>query len=338
MPSQPIPAARLDAILGRFPELKVLVLGDLMLDEFIWGKVSRISPEAPVPVVEVQRSEFYPGGAANVVRNLAEFTRHTAVVGAVGGDSFGAKLKELLAAEGADVSGIAEVSDRGTIHKMRIIGRQQQIVRVDRETVGPLLPADAAAVIAALKAAIPAYDAVIVEDYGKGLLTQEIVDAAIGEARRSGKIVTVDLNPKNPLDWNGATAVKPNRPEAIAAAGLDEDAPRAVGTDVVREAASILRKRWKTDYLLVTLGEEGMLLFGNEDEPYHTPTRAQKVFDVSGAGDTAIALFTLALAAGASGVEAAEISNHASGVVVGKLGTATLTPAELRDSLLAATA
>jgi len=331
MPS-PIPADRLDALLARFAGLKVLVLGDLMLDEFIWGKVTRISPEAPVPVVEVQRSEYYPGGAANVVRNLAQFTRHTAVAGAVGRDLFGAKLKELLAAEGGDVSGVVEVGDRGTIHKMRIIGRQQQIVRVDRETVGPLQPEDAAAVIALLRREIPKCDAVIVEDYGKGLLTQEIVDAAIGEARRHGKVVTVDLNPKNPLDWSGATAVKPNRPEAIACAGLHEDSPGA--GDLVQRAAAILRERWKTDYLLITLGEDGMLLFQEGKPAYHTPTRAQKVFDVSGAGDTAIALFTLALAAGASGVEAAELSNHASGVVVGKLGTATLTPAELRESLL----
>ncbi|SDU08854.1 D-beta-D-heptose 7-phosphate kinase / D-beta-D-heptose 1-phosphate adenosyltransferase [Verrucomicrobium sp. GAS474] len=334
-----LPADRLDALLGRFAHLKVLVLGDLMLDEFLWGKVSRISPEAPVPVVEVQRSESYPGGAANVVRNLAEFTPHTAVVGAVGRDTFGETLKGLLSTHASDVSGIVEVGDRHTIHKMRIIGRQQQIVRVDREKIAPLLPRDAATVIAFLKREIPKFDAVIIEDYGKGLITQEIVDATIGEARRHGKIVTVDLNPKNPLNWNGATAVKPNRPEAIACAGLHEDSPTADGVDVVRQAAAILRERWQTDYLLITLGEEGMLLFDKDKPaPYHTPTQAQKVFDVSGAGDTAIALFTLALAAGATGIEAAEISNHASGVVVGKLGTATLTLAELRESLLSSSA
>jgi D-beta-D-heptose 7-phosphate kinase/D-beta-D-heptose 1-phosphate adenosyltransferase len=325
---------RADALIRQFTDLHVLVLGDIMLDEFVWGKVTRISPEAPVPVVEVQSSSTYPGGAANVVRNLAPFTRRTAVVGAVGTDRFGERLRDLLRESGTDVSGIIDARDRCTGHKMRIIGRQQQMVRVDRETVGPLHPDDREKVIAFLRREIAAYDAVIIEDYGKGLLDQEVVDVAIAEARRHGKIVTVDLNPKNPLNWNGATAVKPNRPEALACAGIEDD-----GTlDCVQRAAAILQERWKTDYLLVTLGEDGMFLFdrkeGTGGKPFHIPTRAQKVFDVSGAGDTAIALFTLALAAGGTGTEAAEMSNHASGVVVGKLGTATLTPDELRESFL----
>ncbi|MDE1170709.1 MAG: PfkB family carbohydrate kinase [Verrucomicrobium sp.] len=324
--------ARCQELLAKFSSLRVLVVGDLMLDEFIWGQVSRISPEAPVPVVEVQSSSFYPGGAANVVRNLDAFTHRTSVVGAIGADPAGGQLRGLLEAGGCDVSGLVELSDRPTTHKMRIIGRQQQIVRVDRETIGAL-PAEAKArVVAALRREIPLCDAVLIEDYGKGLLDQEIVDAAIAAAREHKKIVTVDLNPKNPLDWRGATAVKPNRLEALACAGVDDRG----GHDktAVDRAAAILRERWQTDYLLITLGEEGMFLFEKgKAEPYHTPTRAQKVFDVSGAGDTAIALFTLALAAGATGIEAAEISNHASGVVVGKLGTATLTPQELLESL-----
>ncbi len=162
------------------------------------------------------------------------------------------------------------------------------------------------------------------------MIDQEIVDATIATARQYGKIVTVDLNPKNPLNWKGATAVKPNRVEALACAGIDDRG----GREAVDKAAAILRDRWQTQYLLITLGEEGMLLFEKDKaDPYHTPTKAQKVFDVSGAGDTAIALFTLALAAGSTGIEAAEVSNHASGVVVGKLGTATLTPEELLSSL-----
>ena len=326
---------RADALLRKFADLHVLVLGDLMLDEFVWGKVTRISPEAPVPVVEVQSASFYPGGAANVVRNLVPFTRRTSAVGAVGADAAGAQLRDLLRAEGTHVSGIIDFGDRGTAHKMRIIGRQQQMVRVDRETVGPLLPADREKLVAYLREEISRCDAVIIEDYGKGVVDQALVDTVVAEARKHGKIVTVDLNPKNPLDWNDATAVKPNRPEALACAGIDDD-----GTlGCVERAAAILLERWKTDYLLVTLGEDGMLLYDRKapagSRPYHTPTRAQKVFDVSGAGDTAIALFTLALAAGGTGIEAAEMSNHASGIVVGKLGTATLTPDELRESFQA---
>jgi len=323
-----ISPTRFDQIIDRFADLSVLVLGDLMLDEFVWGKVSRISPEAPVPVVEVQSSSFYPGGAANVVRNLTSFTRHTSAVGAVGRDETAGKLKELLRAEGTGVEGIVEIPGRVTGHKTRIIARQQQIVRFDRETVGPIGAIHRDLLVDFLRREIPRHDAVIIEDYGKGLLDQALADAAIETARRHDKVVTVDLNPKNPLCWNGATAVKPNRSEALASAGLaDED-----GIAVVERAAAILQERWKTDYLLVTLGEDGMLLFQTGHPPYHTPTRAQKVFDVSGAGDTAIAVFTLALAAGATGIEAAELSNHASGVVVGKLGTATLTSPELRAS------
>lgn len=328
MPADPKRLERFDSLIARFPEVSVLVLGDLMLDEFIWGKVSRISPEAPVPVVEVQRTEFYPGGAANVVRNLTEFTKKTAVVGAVGRDAGGAKVKDLLREGGSDISGVIEIGDRPTIHKTRVIARQQQVVRVDREVVAPLSPLDTGILSDFLAREIGRHDAVVIEDYGKGLLSQQLVDVAIAEARKKGKIVTVDLNPKNPLDWKGATAVKPNRGEAFASAGIVDDGTPAA----VFRAAAVLQERWKTDRLLITLGEEGMLLFEKGKEPHHTPTRAQKVFDVSGAGDTAIALFTLALAVGATGIEAAELSNHASGVVVGKLGTATLTPDELRAS------
>jgi len=323
-----IPASRFDELIEQFSGLRLLVVGDVMLDEFVWGKVSRISPEAPVPVVEVQSASFYPGGAANVLRNLACFTPHTTAVGAVGRDTYGAQLKELLRAEGTSVDGVIEIEGRVTGHKMRIIGRQQQIVRVDRETVGPIDAASRDKLIDFLRREIPKHDAVILEDYGKGLLDQVLVDAAIAEARAHKKILTVDLNPRNPLNWNGATAVKPNRPEALACAGLnDGDDPQ-----IIDQAAAILQQRWQTDYLLITVGEDGMYLFKEGKARYHTPTRAQKVFDVSGAGDTAISIFTLALAAGASGIEAAELSNHASGVVVGKLGTATLTPDELRAS------
>ncbi len=321
-------AERLDHLLAQVKNVRILVIGDLMLDEFIWGKVSRISPEAPVPVVEVERSTNYPGGAANVVRNLCAFTPHAAMAGVVGKDATGAELIELLNEGGACAEGVHQSPDRPTTRKTRIIARHQQVVRVDRELKSPLTPKERETLLAFLIQEIPKVDALIIEDYGKGMLDQALVQRILQEAQRHGKIVTVDPNPHNVLDWSGATAIKPNRSEALAAAGLSHREDK----EAVSDAAKILLQRWKTNYLLITLGDEGMLLYHGTDKPFHTPTRAQEVFDVTGAGDTAIALFTLALAAGSTGIEAAELANHASGVVVGKLGTATLTPDELRQS------
>jgi D-beta-D-heptose 7-phosphate kinase/D-beta-D-heptose 1-phosphate adenosyltransferase len=308
----------------------VLVIGDLMLDEFMWGKVSRISPEAPVPVVEVQRSSSYPGGAANVARNLCDFARSTNVAGVVGQDEAGDRLLKLLIEEGVGVTGVTKAADRPTTLKTRIIARQQQVVRVDRESRSPLSAEVKQAVLTELARILPDYDAVIVEDYAKGLINQDIASFVISECNRLGKTITIDPNPTNPLDWSNATAIKPNRSEAFLAAGI----PAADGLPAMLRAGEILREKWRTHFLLITMGEEGMLLLEEGQTPYHTPTRAQEVYDVSGAGDTAIAFFTLALASGATGIEAAEIANHAAGVVVGKLGTATLTPEELRESFV----
>ena len=305
-----------------------------MLDEFVWGKVSRISPEAPVPVVEVSRESSYPGGAANVARNLAEFTPHVRVLGAVGADAFGRQLRDLLAAEGIATDCLVEVADVPTIVKTRIIARQQQVVRVDREKRVAPTAATLAALIAQVERVLPEIDAIIFEDYGKGLLVQSLKDAIAARAAARGVVLAVDPNPGNPLDWAGVHIIKPNRSEAFAAAGVANGEP---ADDPLQDAALLevgrrLVDRWRVDQLLVTLSEHGMILFEAGQAPYHTPTRAQEVFDVSGAGDTAISLYTLALAAGAAPREAAEIANHASGIVVGKLGTATVHPAELLES------
>ena len=322
---------RLRALLDRFRSRRVLVVGDLMLDEFVWGRVSRISPEAPVPVVEVASEECYPGGAANVARNLRAFGDTVHVLGLVGDDDPGRRIRSLLTEAGIDPSGLVEEPGWTTIRKTRIIARQQQVVRVDRESPAPRDAARDARVRERLAALLDDSDAVILEDYGKGFLDQALVAAAIEGARARGLPVTADPNVRNPLDWTGATAVKPNRSEALAAAGLTDP---GVGGDpeldaLLLKAGRALQERWNLPLLLVTLGEDGMMLFRQGAGPYRSPTRAREVFDVSGAGDTAIALFTLALAAGATPEEAVEISNHASGVVVGKLGTATLTPDEL---------
>ncbi len=327
-------AARLTELVSRFPSARILAVGDIMLDEFIWGKVSRISPEAPVPVVEVAREECFPGGAANVARNLAEFTKRTSVFGAVGNDVAADRLKALLRDEGVQLDSLLQDSTYQTIVKTRIIARQQHVVRIDRERRLSLTPNHTTLALERIASQLPELDAIIIEDYGKGLLTQEFAAQVCALANRAGKILAVDPNPHNPLRWEHVTVVKPNRVEAFASAGriVTEPIDPPTRDTALLEVGRTLGEHWRFDQLLITLGEQGMILFQKDAAPYHAPTRALKVFDVSGAGDTVIALYTLALCAGATPSEAAEIANHASGVVVGKLGTATCTPAELLAS------
>jgi len=324
---------RLEQILDRAPSKRVMVIGDLMLDEFVWGKVGRISPEAPVPVVEVTGESFYPGGAANVARNLREFVDHVGVIGMLGKDRSGEQLKELLAAQNIDTSYALEDESFCTIVKTRIIALHQQVVRVDREKLVSPSAAQLAQIVAAVRESIPQSDAIVFEDYGKGFVTTELVSQIAREARSAGKIVAADPNPRHLVDWHGVTVIKPNRAEALLAAGIPGRDPDPVPSHDVdlKRAGETLLKRWETKYVLVTLGEQGMMLFQANEAPHYIPTKARQVFDVSGAGDTAIALFTLGLVCGATPIEAAEIANHGSAVVVSKLGTATVT----RDELIA---
>lgn len=331
-------AERLSALMGRFAGKRILSIGDLMLDEFIWGKVSRISPEAPVPIVNVTGESYYPGGAANVARNVREFTDGAAVMGLAGEDAPGRRLVELLEAAGIDTSGVQRDAAYPTTVKTRIIARNQQVVRVDRERKLPLSAGQAERAMKYLDEAIGSVDGIIVADYGKGFLTQSLADYICSAARAHGKVLAVDPHPHTSLMWRGATAIKPNRSEAFLAAGLPNSDPvvPVLEDQALLEAGRRLIRLWEAGSLLITLGEHGMLLLEGDAPPYHTPTRAQDVFDVSGAGDTAIAVFTLALASGATPVEAAELANLASGIVVGKLGTATVTLAELQASIASA--
>ena len=324
---------RLRQILDHAPTKRILVIGDLMLDEFVWGKVGRISPEAPVPVVHVTHETFFPGGAANVARNLREFVDRVSVIGLIGQDRSGQQLRELLGQRKIDVSDSIEDNKFPTIVKTRIIARQQQVVRVDREKIATPSPKQISRVVAAVRKRLKDFDAIIFEDYGKGFLTADLVAQISRDARAAKKIVTADPNPHNRIDWSGVTAVKPNRSEAFLAAGvpnLDADLPAKKDVELVRAGKELMRK-WGTQHLLITLGEQGMMFFEKGKHPHHIPTKARDVFDVSGAGDTAIAIFTLALACNATPLEAAQIANHASAVVVGKLGTATVS----RDELIA---
>lgn len=317
--------------LGSLAKCRILVIGDVMLDHFIWGHVRRISPEAPVPIVEVTREEFYPGGAANVARNISPFSPHTHLMGRVGKDSAADRLRDLLIADKVDPAPLLVHDTLPTISKARVSARQQQIVRVDREKLLPLTTDELAEIEKRLRALAPNLDAIILEDYGKGFMTTELMQLVSKIAAEHNLIVTVDPSPRNPLPWSGVTLVKPNRLEAFAAAGLEDHllpGPPDTNPELL-EVGRILLEKWAVNSILVTLGEHGMMLFERGQSPHHIPTRAREVFDVSGAGDTAIALLTLALAAGFKLPDAAEIANHASGIVVAKLGTATLTPDEL---------
>jgi len=325
---------RIDSFLSSYRSKRLLVIGDLMLDRFIWGNVSRISPEAPVPVVHVQRESSYPGGAANVARNLRPFTPHVSLMGLIGTDDFGTQLLQLLGTEGVETAGVVRDEKIETIVKTRIVARHQQVCRVDRESPMSLQPHQIDGIMTLLTARAAEIDAIILEDYGKGFLGQPLVDAIVALANEHGIVVTADPNPNNKLSWDRVTVLKPNRLEAFRMAGMPEPAPAAdpLEDGPLLEVGRLLLERWNTKMLLITLGEHGMLLFDRSGPPRHVHSRPREVFDVSGAGDTAVALLTLTLAAGGSPLEAVEISNLASGVVVGKLGTATLTPEELRDS------
>ena len=325
---------RVKAIIQTASGKRILVIGDLMLDEFVWGRVSRISPEAPVPVVEVLRESYYPGGAANVARNVREFASSAMVMGVVGEDPHAQRLKKILAESRISLDALQCDPSYQTIVKTRIIARQQQVVRVDRERPQPLSFELRQRAVATVEKLLPTIDAIIFEDYGKGFLEQDLVDEISAAARVAGKILTADPNPRNPLIWRGMSVVKPNRGEAFAAANQPWQEPEAdpLKDRALLEVGSKLLEKWAPHQLLITLGELGMILFDRNSAPFHIPSLAREVYDLSGAGDTAIALFTLALTSGATPIEAAEISNHASSVVVAKLGTATLTPIELIQS------
>jgi len=319
------------ADLDRFANARILVIGDVMLDHFVRGNVRRISPEAPVPVVEVIEETFNPGGAANVACNIAPFTRKVSLMGRVGRDTQADQLKRMLASEGVGTDAMLVSDTIPTISKARVVARQQQIVRVDRERLQKLDDAELAEVGRRLAGLAGDLDAIILEDYGKGFITGPLLETVTAIAKEAGLLVTVDPSPRNPLAWSGVGLVKPNRLEAFAAAGVEDGhlhVEPSEDPDLLRVGRTLLEK-WDAPLVLITLGEQGMMLFQRDRAPHHIPTRAREVYDVSGAGDTAIAVLTLALASGMTPEQAADVANHASGIVVGKLGTACVTPEEL---------
>ena len=315
------------ALVSKFARARVLVVGDLMLDEFVWGKVSRISPEAPVPVVWVQSESVMPGGASNVASNIRSLGGRVSIVGLVGDDRWGEVLRHELASRQIEMSGVVPWP-RPTIVKTRVIAHHQQVVRVDREQHEPLQPGLVQRLTRAVSERLDGVDAVIIEDYGKGVICRQLLEAVIPLARKQGKIITVDPKEDHFDLYRRVTALTPNRAEAGVAAGRELDSD----VDMARAGRELLRKL-ECEGLLITLGEEGMALFERGGRHTRIPTVAQEVFDVAGAGDTVIATFTLALASGAAMEQAARLANQAAGIVVGKLGVATASAEELFGAL-----
>ncbi|MCB1092940.1 MAG: carbohydrate kinase, partial [Verrucomicrobiae bacterium] len=245
---------------------------------------------------------------------------------------------QTLGDNGIGVAHLLEVPGFPTITKTRVVARHQQVVRIDHERKTKPDASQIERILAELKSLAPSLDGIIIEDYGKGLVTQDLVDAVCAVAKEAGVLVTVDPNPKNPIAWAGVATVKPNRIEAFQEAGIEDphDGTAPLEDEALLEVGRRLLEKWRSDHVLITLGEQGMLLMSAGSDPFHIPTMAKEVFDVSGAGDTAIAVFTMALCAGADARVAAQLSNQASGIVVGKLGTAPVERGELRKAVAAA--
>lgn len=320
-------------IIRSFKQKRILVIGDLILDHYIFGKVSRISPEAPVPVVDVERETFLLGGATNVANNIIALGGQASIAGVVGADMAGRALIELLEGTGIGTSGIIE-DRRPTTIKTRVIAHNQQVVRFDREDRRRLEGHELEQLLAAVKSALKEHDAVILSDYKKGIVSAALVRALVRQAKQKGVFIAVDPKVGHFHFYKQVSLITPNLMEASQGSGVE-----------IKDEASLLKageallNRLSCRSVLITRGEEGMSLFeregGREIRATHIPTAAKKVYDVTGAGDTVIAAFTLAHSSGVSLKEAAVVANHAAGIVVGEVGTAVATPETLLKALKA---
>lgn len=325
-------------LLRKFPRRRVLVVGDLMLDRYVYGAVTRISPEAPVPVVRVVRESSMPGGACNVACNVRALGGRTAVAGMIGKDAAGLELRWLLTHADVGVDCAMMFAGARTIVKERIIAERQQVVRVDFDCETKWTARQSDKFLALLAMELSAADGVVIEDYGKGAVTQDVANLVLATAAQRRLPVGLDPKEGHDLNFRGITLATPNRREAFAIAGLTDPGAKEnpLADRALRRAGEILLEKWAAENLAITLGAQGMFLLSPGRAPRHVPTRAREVFDVSGAGDTVIAACVTALAAGARFNEAAELANVAAGVVVGKLGTAACAPEELLNHMRSA--
>ena len=323
--------------IAKFRGLKVAVFGDLILDKYVYGAATRISQEAPVPVVLWKQERQVLGGAANVAKNVVTLSANALPIGVIGGDDAGRELARLVEESGMDASGVVTAPERITTVKTRLIAGNQQIVRLDREQPAPLEPKTRRSVEKALKRILDGHlvDALIFEDYAKGVFDAAVMDYAQRLANRNNVLTMLDPHPSNIFNHKGLALMTPNRKEAFLLAGKT---PAPALDEPLRDAELLdtgerLMTNWGPKMLLITLGSKGMILFRKGKAPFHVPTLAKQVFDVSGAGDTVMAAMTLVLLAGATAEEAADIANHAAGVVVGLVGTAPIELEALKRSL-----
>jgi D-beta-D-heptose 7-phosphate kinase/D-beta-D-heptose 1-phosphate adenosyltransferase len=316
------------ALLRRIARLRILVIGDVMLDHYVWGDATRISPEAPVPVIDIARDTWTAGGAANVASNIAALGARCTLFGFIGTDPDGSRLRKIVRGLGVDV--VAAPGKGSTIVKTRVLVQRQQLCRLDRESIPSAYAVGPARAARMLSRAIRSSDAVIMSDYAKGLLTSPLVAKVTELARRAGTFIALDPKPKHPLEFSNLDLITPNKREALLLAGLE---PEPGAAFPAAEVCALLEERHHTQNVVVTLGEDGMLLSSRGKVIKTIPTAAREIFDVSGAGDTALAALVLALTSGAPLEQAAHFSNAAAGVVVAKLGTATVNPQELVEHI-----
>jgi D-beta-D-heptose 7-phosphate kinase/D-beta-D-heptose 1-phosphate adenosyltransferase len=310
--------------LTQFSRCQVLVIGDLMLDEYIWGDVERISPEAPVQVVSVKNEEHTLGGAGNVINNLVALGARVSAVSVIGSDIYGQQLLEMLSRMNVDAGGIIVEPDRPTTRKTRVIAANQHVVRIDRETTERIHPDTYAHICAFIEQRLPEMDVVLISDYNKGLISAELVSSIAEMARRHGKVTIGDPKGLDFSKYAGLTLLTPNKKEASLASGID-----IADEHTLHQAAKTIISSASLQQCLITCGKDGMVLFEPGAEPQRIHARAKQVYDVSGAGDTVLSILGLAIAGGATFKEAAALANTAAGIVVGKVGTATVSAEEL---------
>ena len=313
---------------SKFNKCKILVVGDLMVDEYLWGDVDRISPEAPVQVVSVKNENYTLGGSGNVVNNLVELGAKVSVIGVTGTDRHGSLLLKKLNELGVDTTGVIHEPDRPTTRKTRIIAANQHVLRIDRETKREISDKTFEILAGFIEEKVYSNDLVLISDYGKGLITNSLLSKLIESAEKHKKITIADPKGLDFSKYSGVSLLTPNRKEAVLATGIeisDKSALIKAGNKIL-DTVSI-------DNLLITCGKDGMILFENKKKPYKISAKARQVYDVSGAGDTVIAVIGLALASGASLKDSAVMANTAAGIVVGKVGTATVSSKELESAL-----
>ena len=314
-------------IITQFKNKKIIVVGDIMLDKYIWGDVTRISPEAPVPVVSVQAESYAPGGAANVANNIAALGSSSYMVGIIGKDLANEILLKEIKRRNIKTDGIIVDEKKPTIQKIRVIGQHQQLLRVDYEKKEYLNKETEEIILKFIMKKIKETDGVIVSDYAKGVVTKKLMENIIKLCKENRKTIVIDPKPQHKKLYKDVTLITPNCKEASEMAGIEpssEENVAKIGKKILKELKAPV---------IITRGEKGMTLFETNGKITSIPTKAKEVYDVTGAGDTVVATAILALTCGATLAQAATIANHAAGVVVGKVGTSTLTTDELRQSL-----